>query len=82
MRRWTVRRARRAKERDDVSIRHRILLRNKGNINHVPLYATFCGKQISDPYKVTNDDRKTTCRTCLRAMGQRERNRLKWKEQP
>jgi hypothetical protein len=33
-----------------------------------------------DLLSATEDDRKVTCRVCLKAMGQREHNRLKWKE--
>jgi len=43
-------------------------------------FSTFCGLHARSVPEVTGDDRKTTCRRCLRAMGAYERQRLKWQE--
>jgi hypothetical protein len=44
-------------------------------------WSTFCGLDARNHEHVTSDDRKATCRRCLKAMGTYERSRLKWAEQ-
>jgi hypothetical protein len=61
-----------------VTVKHRVFIRYRAP--NAGQYRTYCGRHMFDLLGATEDDRKVTCRVCLKAMGQREHNRLKWKE--
>ena len=42
-------------------------------------FSTFCGLDARN-HETTGDDRKTTCRRCLKSMAAYELRRLDWKE--
>ena len=55
------------------TVRHRIQIKLTST-KELP-FVTFCGRRSDGMPEATHDDRQTTCRRCLKAMGGYERRR-------